>query len=113
LECDDHSLEIKASQVKLKYAGHIYLEQELYGQNLKAENQETPGGGGGVEDGVLEEGKECVVCLSEGRVTAVLPCRHLSLCDSCANIFRLQANKCPICRSPVKALLKIRSKKKI
>eukprot|EP01092_Planopodium_desertum_P010716 TRINITY_DN48132_c0_g1_i4.p1 TRINITY_DN48132_c0_g1~~TRINITY_DN48132_c0_g1_i4.p1 ORF type:complete len:216 (-),score=13.85 TRINITY_DN48132_c0_g1_i4:81-728(-) len=39
--------------------------------------------------------------------TSVLPCRHLCLCAECAEVLRYKANKCPICRAPVRALLKL------
>ncbi|PHJ25974.1 ring zinc finger protein [Cystoisospora suis] len=52
-------------------------------------------------------GRECVICLAEERNTAVLPCRHMCLCSGCANIMRMQSNKCPICRQPVTSLLQI------
>jgi len=44
--------------------------------------------------------EDCVVCLSQRRDTAVMPCRHLCLCASCADIFRSQTTcKCPMCRA--------------
>jgi hypothetical protein len=52
--------------------------------------------------------QECVICMCDPRDTTVLPCRHLCLCRSCANILRLQSNRCPICRQPVGSLLQIR-----
>lgn len=52
---------------------------------------------------------ECVICMSEGRDTMLLPCRHLCLCSSCAQSLRYQANSCPICRCPFKAALEVRS----
>ncbi|RLN21700.1 putative E3 ubiquitin-protein ligase LUL2 isoform X1 [Panicum miliaceum] len=55
-----------------------------------------------------ESGKECVICLSEPRDTTVLPCRHMCLCRECAQLLRLQSNKCPICRQPVGGLLEIK-----
>lgn len=32
------------------------------------------------------------------RDTLILPCRHLCLCNACADTLRYQANNCPICR---------------
>eukprot|EP00923_Selenidium_pygospionis_P060090 GHVN01105782.1.p1 GENE.GHVN01105782.1~~GHVN01105782.1.p1 ORF type:complete len:323 (-),score=32.03 GHVN01105782.1:105-1073(-) len=52
-------------------------------------------------------GRECVICLTEERDTAVLPCRHMCLCSSCAKIVRMQSSKCPICRQRVVSLLQI------
>lgn len=51
---------------------------------------------------------ECVICMSDERDTMLLPCRHLCLCNSCAQSLRYQASSCPICRCPFKAALNIR-----
>lgn len=50
-------------------------------------------------------GSECVICLSDPRSTAVLPCRHLCLCTDCAAQLAQQSQRCPICRGPVTSLL--------
>lgn len=47
------------------------------------------------------------------RDTLILPCRHLCLCQACADSLRYQANNCPICRSPFRALLQIKAMHKI
>eukprot|EP00096_Caligus_rogercresseyi_P015218 TRINITY_DN766_c0_g1_i1.p2 TRINITY_DN766_c0_g1~~TRINITY_DN766_c0_g1_i1.p2 ORF type:complete len:285 (-),score=125.24 TRINITY_DN766_c0_g1_i1:1235-2089(-) len=47
------------------------------------------------------------------RDTIILPCRHLCLCNACADSLRYQANNCPICRSPFRALLQIRALQKV
>ncbi|RUP47392.1 hypothetical protein BC936DRAFT_145788 [Jimgerdemannia flammicorona] len=49
--------------------------------------------------------RECVICISEAKSTVVLPCRHFCLCRDCAETLRLRNNKCPICRSPFRALM--------
>lgn len=51
-----------------------------------------------VEDENSDNSSECVVCLSDLRDTLILPCRHLCLCNACADTLRYQANNCPICR---------------
>lgn len=50
--------------------------------------------------------------MSEVRDTLILPCRHLCLCNGCADSLRYQANNCPICRAPFRALLQIRALQK-
>ncbi len=50
------------------------------------------------EDEISDNSAECVVCLSDVRDTLILPCRHLCLCNACADTLRYQANCCPICR---------------
>lgn len=59
-----------------------------------------------------DSGSECVICICEARDTLILPCKHLCLCNSCADSLRYQANNCPICRSPFRALLQIRAVQK-
>ncbi len=54
-------------------------------------------------------GAECVVCMCDSRDTIILPCRHLCLCNACADSLRYQANNCPICRAPFRALLQVPS----
>lgn len=49
---------------------------------------------------------ECKVCF-EASVNAVLvPCGHLAMCYKCAELIAKSSNKCPICRTDVKSLMK-------
>jgi hypothetical protein len=117
--------------VQLFQAGaQVYKTQTLYGDSDSAAEQGGSRGGassaGGVPPGGeastearagaaspssptvdegLMNGSNCVICLSEPRTTALLPCRHLCLCAPCAQQLRFQSNKCPICRSPTTSLL--------
>ena len=86
------------------------------------ESEEPEGAAEDDEGSVLEDcdpedddegGGECVICMSEPRDTLILPCRHLCLCQLCADSLRYQANNCPICRAPFRALLQIRALRKI
>ncbi|KAL0680505.1 hypothetical protein Bca4012_047352 [Brassica carinata] len=54
-----------------------------------------------------DQGKECVVCLSEARDTIVLPCRHMCMCSGCAKALRFQKNECPVCRQPAERLVEL------
>nr|VDC84586.1 unnamed protein product [Brassica rapa] len=54
-----------------------------------------------------DQGKECVVCLSEPRDTIVLPCRHMCMCSGCAKALRFQKNECPVCRQPAERLMEL------
>jgi len=47
--------------------------------------------------------------MCESRDTLILPCRHLCLCNGCADNLRYQANNCPICRAKFYALLQVRA----
>ncbi|KAK6930027.1 hypothetical protein RJ641_004121, partial [Dillenia turbinata] len=55
-----------------------------------------------------DPGKECMICMTEPKDTAVLPCRHMCMCSKCAKELRIQSNKCPICHQPVKELIEIK-----
>ncbi len=61
------------------------------------------------EDLTEEENEDrlCVICLVNERNTTVLPCRHMCMCDECAQELRKQTHKCPICRIHVRLLLRI------
>jgi len=93
--------------------GMSYELQEIYGLESGTPVGEPAAGGaaaGGMDE--LAMGRECVICLSEPRDTTVLPCRHMCMCNKCANELRNQpqTNKCPICRTPVDQLLEIKIK---
>lgn len=79
--------------------------QEIYG--IENKNLTRPS-----NDDDEDNGSECVICICEPRDTLILPCRHLCLCNSCADSLRYQANNCPICRAPFRALLQIRAVQK-
>merc|ERR1712060_87394 len=50
-------------------------------------------------------GEPCVICLTDPRNTAVLPCRHLCVCEDCARQLQIGAavrnDHCPICRGAI------------
>ncbi|XP_060796323.1 E3 ubiquitin ligase RNF157 isoform X8 [Neoarius graeffei] len=99
---------LKQKQVvrPLTVDGVSYLLQEIYGIENKYNSQESKQV---ADDEISDNSAECVVCLSDVRDTLILPCRHLCLCNACADTLRYQANCCPICRLPFRALLQIRA----
>ncbi|XP_033294457.1 E3 ubiquitin ligase RNF157 isoform X4 [Orcinus orca] len=99
---------VKPLKQKQVVDGVSYLLQEIYGIENKYNTQECKV----AEDEVSDNSAECVVCLSDVRDTLILPCRHLCLCNTCADTLRYQANNCPICRLPFRALLQIRAMRK-
>lgn len=103
----DGSFSVKPLKQKQIVDRVSYLLQEIYGIENK-NNQETKPS----DDENSDNSSECVVCLSDLRDTLILPCRHLCLCTSCADTLRYQANNCPICRLPFRALLQIRAVRK-
>uniref|UniRef100_A0A8C9KBX9 E3 ubiquitin-protein ligase n=1 Tax=Panthera tigris altaica TaxID=74533 RepID=A0A8C9KBX9_PANTA len=72
----DGSFSVKPLKQKQIVDRVSYLLQEIYGIENK-NNQETKENS--------DNSNECVVCLSDLRDTLILPCRHLCLCNSCAD----------------------------
>jgi len=95
IHCSDDSWAIKPIKQKIKCDNKLYVIYEIFG----------------LENGEADGGKECVICMSEPRDTTVLPCRHMCLCSSCAEVLRHQSNKCPICRATVKSMIEIKISK--
>uniref|UniRef100_A0A0E0JIZ9 RING-type E3 ubiquitin transferase n=1 Tax=Oryza punctata TaxID=4537 RepID=A0A0E0JIZ9_ORYPU len=91
-----------------EYGVHV-VQQILWVNGIRYVLQEIYGIGNAADKNAHEDDsrKECVVCLSEPRDTAILPCRHMCLCRDCAQVLRYQTNKCPICRQPVEGLREI------
>uniref|UniRef100_A0A8C8BFW9 E3 ubiquitin-protein ligase n=1 Tax=Otus sunia TaxID=257818 RepID=A0A8C8BFW9_9STRI len=106
--CCDGTFCVKPLKQKQVVDGVSYLLQEIYGIENKYNTQDSKV----AEDEVSDNSAECVVCLSDVRDTLILPCRHLCLCNTCADTLRYQANNCPICRLPFRALLQIRAMRK-
>ncbi|XP_058795725.1 E3 ubiquitin ligase RNF157 isoform X2 [Phymastichus coffea] len=104
----DGSYVLKALKQKLFVDGLCYLLQEIYG----IENKNTENAKQGNDEDTEDNGAECVICMSDVRDTLILPCRHLCLCNGCADSLRYQANNCPICRAPFRALLQIKALQK-
>lgn len=104
----DASICVKPLKQKQVVDGVSYLLQEIYGIENKYNTKDSKV----AEDEVSDNSAECVVCLSDVRDTLILPCRHLCLCNTCADTLRYQANNCPICRLPFRALLQIRAMRK-
>ncbi|KAI8912531.1 hypothetical protein EDD86DRAFT_188067 [Gorgonomyces haynaldii] len=101
---------IKILKQSMLIDGQSFMLQEIFGFS---ENEgETVSVTGGSRD--------CVVCMSDAKNTVVLPCRHLCLCGSCAEVLRMQGRsnngvqqrnqgppRCPICRQIFHSLLQI------
>ena len=60
---------------------------------------------GGVRPGVsvVEDERECVVCLVEPR-GARFTCGHCVCCAGCASILQTRGGRCPVCRNPIRGL---------
>lgn len=89
-------LSCKLLRQKVVMKGQEYTLQEIYGlADLGKEDEHDES----------SHGEPCVICLTEPRNTAVLPCRHLCCCEDCARTLsinaQLKGNTCPICRTKI------------
>uniref|UniRef100_A0A8C9GV70 E3 ubiquitin-protein ligase n=1 Tax=Piliocolobus tephrosceles TaxID=591936 RepID=A0A8C9GV70_9PRIM len=76
---------------KIKFGNKYFEVQEIFG--IQKSNKQEPN-----QINNYASGSECVICLTEERDTVILPCRHMCLCNMCANVVRIHNTKCPICR---------------
>ncbi|CAK0870643.1 unnamed protein product [Prorocentrum cordatum] len=95
MQSDGSGLRAAIRMHKVVVQGAEYLVEEIYG--IAEVGRESAHDESGV-------GEPCVICLSEPRTTALLPCRHLSTCEECAKQLKVRADRCPICRAEVKGL---------
>ncbi|KAL8540801.1 hypothetical protein ACS0TY_002134 [Phlomoides rotata] len=95
---DDGNFQVKVIKQILSIDGSRYELREIFG--ISDSNEAA------ISD--VDSGKECIICLTEVKNTAVLPCRHMCMCSDCAKMLRLQSNKCPVCRQPIEELLEIK-----
>ncbi|KAJ0744876.1 putative transcription factor C2H2 family [Helianthus annuus] len=91
------SFKVRVMRQILWIDGVRYELREIYGIQQSEESFDD-----------TDSGKECVICMTEPKDTAVLPCRHMCLCSECAKALRLQSNKCPVCRQPIEELMEIK-----
>lgn len=57
-------------------------------------------------DKAIDDGGDCVICLSNPREVAIMHCRHVCLCKSCAQISSSTWSfQCPVCRGRVAAMV--------
>ncbi|KAJ2395802.1 hypothetical protein GGI05_001412 [Coemansia sp. RSA 2603] len=80
--------------------GVLYLQHEIFGLGEAMQSQHVMRS---------DDTIQCAICLSDDRDTVLLPCRHMCMCRECANTYRQQSNKCPICRTVVETILHIQS----
>lgn len=82
------------------------LCEPLFGQltaNGVERRQSTTSAGNLADDA---EGGECVICLTNPRDVAILHCRHVCLCSSCAAVTSSTWSfQCPVCRGRVAAMI--------
>lgn len=72
----------------------VYKVDDVFGNDSSDDQDE--------DDDVDTDNDLCVICLSNPKNTALLPCRHFCFCRLCAQQLQAQQDPCPICRSDIK-----------
>jgi len=89
----DRFIEVEILSQQLQCAGHFLELHDVYGSEMT--------------DGHRQD---CIVCQSEPRDTAVMPCRHLCLCSACSDYIRSRVQyhsyKCPLCRERITRMMR-------
>ena len=61
--------------------------------------------------------RACVMCLDAPCSIIIMPCRHLSICNSCAHVFNEPGSTlkkaCLICREPIRNFIRIKNFEKV
>eukprot|EP00043_Microstomoeca_roanoka_P008175 m.78895 g.78895 ORF g.78895 m.78895 type:complete len:525 (-) comp14134_c0_seq1:176-1750(-) len=110
----DNAISIRTIAQKVHIDGVTYLLREIYGLEHKGDVEGDDDDDDAHSDaGPAEDDHDCVVCMSSPMDTMVLPCRHLCLCNDCAEVLRYQSSKCPICRAAFHSVLRLRVAKKV
>lgn len=95
----------------LHLEGQAFSVQEIFGLEDSQLSQASPTAQE-PDTGLAaaSEGTLCLICLTEARNTIMLPCRHVCVCDGCAQELRARRRfTCPVCRSAVTTLMQVRS----
>jgi len=108
LEVETGEYQVKSFKQRLQLADLTVFDlNDVYGLvDERHSPSQTPFG-----NGVEFDGDECVICMANDRDTIVIPCRHMCLCGECADVLRRQTNRCPICRTQIEFLAKMKKDK--
>ncbi|CAK9036814.1 unnamed protein product [Durusdinium trenchii] len=95
--CQKRRNRLQVEHQVVAWQGELFRLQHLFG--LQEANQE----------GHEESSRNCVICLTNPKNTALKPCNHFCCCHSCALTLRLSEgrSRCPLCRVQVTDLLRL------
>ena len=81
---------VQVIKQKILVNGQLFDLTEAYGLRPKNEDANT---------------EECVICLTNEKDTICKPCKHVSLCSSCAQVVFQSERKCPVCRQGIAEII--------
>ncbi|CAD8167971.1 unnamed protein product [Paramecium pentaurelia] len=79
---NQNEIQLQTFEIKMQKNGKAFSVRDVYG-------------------GQKDQDKDCVICLSNKVNTLILPCKHMSLCQTCCQGLKERSSKCPICRNRI------------
>lgn len=55
----------------------------------------------------VRDDRTCVVCFEKEIDAVLMDCRHMNTCNDCAEVIKAGSGQCPICRKPIKSIIKV------
>ena len=108
---------LRASAAPLAGSGEAPAHQGGAASALPLQFPPSVPGVGAAASAAEDDSANCVVCLTEAKTHACVPCGHLCLCAGCTDLLKMDASRrsrgrgrkpaCPLCRSPVDLMMHI------
>jgi ankyrin repeat protein len=103
IRCTNNNI-IKLLEIKYNY--HINIQQQYNIDNKK--NTQNKLKSDLVEININEDEDKCIICITNKKSYACLPCGHMIFCKECTDEFNKTQNKnCPECRCKINEIKRI------
>ena len=99
---------VKAAAEAAAAAKRQQMVAELAALDLRTKQLHSELGSGSGTSQLDAEETQCVVCFDAPKDHLVLPCKHLCVCEACAEqLTKTRTPTCPVCREPIRETMKV------
>ena len=99
---------VKAAAEAAAAANRQQMVAELAALDLRTKQLHSELGSGSGTSQLDAEETMCVVCFDAPKDHLVLPCKHLCVCEACAEqLTNTRTPTCPVCREPIQQTMKV------
>jgi hypothetical protein len=99
---------VKAAAEAAAAAKRQQMVAELAALDLRTKQLHSELGSGSGTSQLDAEETMCVVCFDAPKDHLVLPCKHLCVCEACAEqLTKTRTPTCPVCREPIQQTMKV------
>ena len=104
---------VKAAAEAAEAAKRLQMEEQLASNALRMQQVHAQLGNSVVPPAAPAphpdaEETMCVVCFDAPKDHLVLPCKHLCVCEACAEqLTKTRTPMCPVCRGPIRETMKV------